>query len=55
VLQADAIRRKAESTKLANPEISKIIKADNLVDAQKIKSIYGEFAQNPITANMINA
>lgn len=55
VLQADAMRRKAESTKLANPEIGKIIKADNLVDAQKIKSIYGEFAQNPITANMINA
>lgn len=55
ILQADAIRRKAESTKLANPEINKIIKADNVMDAQRIKSIYGEFAQNPVTANIINA
>lgn len=55
VLQSNAIRRKAESTKELNPTIDKAIEADNINDAQRLQSIYGEFVQNPATSKMIDA
>ncbi len=53
-LQSKALSRKAESTKNMNPEVKKAINTDEIMDAQKIRNMYGEFANNPATARIIS-
>lgn len=53
-IQSSALSRKAESTQYMNPEIKKTIETDDIMDAQKIKSMYGEFASNPVTAEIMS-
>lgn len=53
-LQSKAISRKAESAKYMNPEVKKAVETDEIMDAQKIRNMYGEFANNPVTAKIIS-